>query len=406
MSGIAFFGNRGLARVVGAEAISVAGDWVLVTAASIEVYRHTSSTAAVSVLLALAALPVLVLGPFAGAAADRHDRRRIMLWADLACAVVLILALAGADTRLALSAVFFAVGAVSVISAFDRPASEAILPLLAGPDQVGRANSALRLGTRLAMILGPAAGGWLESVGSFRAVLVVDAFTFLGSAILVAGLAARAPADTVGAQAESMFRAALSGARYAARAADIRVIVTAIGLTVLVGQIVNAGTIEFVSSELGEPASRYGVLLAAEGAGAIALAIFFMWVGPKLPLLPVGALALGLTGAATILLGASPNIATAIGSMAFMGIGVVGLQVAFASYLQDRAEDAFRGRVMSFTAMVASGAGFLGLAATGPVVALLGVRVAFTLAGGVIILAALPVVPLAAGMRRRDPGDR
>jgi MFS family permease len=317
-----------------------------------------------------------------------------MLWADLASIGALLVALAAADTRLDLIAVYASVVAVSVIASFDRPASEALLPLLAGPGQVGRANSVLRLGTRLAMIAGPALGSWLISTGSFRTVLAMDAATFLVSAVLVAGLTARGIADEAGARAESMLRAAVAGARYAARAGDIRVIITAIGLTVLVGQIVNAGTVAFVSAELGEPPSRYGLLLAAEGAGAIVLAVMFTWLGPRVPLLPSGAFALVLTGGATVALGTSPNIAMAFASMAVMGVGVVGMQVAFASYLQERSDDAFRGRVMSLTAMVAAAAGFVGLAATGPLVAVLSIRVAFGLAGAVILLAAGPVLTL------------
>src|SRR6187551_286363 len=54
-----------LARLVLAEGTSVAGDWVLITAASIAVFRKTDSTVAVSLLLALVALPTILLGPIA-----------------------------------------------------------------------------------------------------------------------------------------------------------------------------------------------------------------------------------------------------------------------------------------------------------------------------------------------------
>jgi MFS family permease len=81
-------------------------------------------------------------------------------------------------------------------------------------------------------------------------------------------------------------------------------------------------------------------------------------------------------------------------AMILMGMGVVGLQVAFTSYLQRETVDAFRGRVMSLVSIVASIAAILGLTATGPFVYVLGVRAAFVVAGGVICLSSIPVVAL------------
>jgi MFS family permease len=382
-----------VSRVVVAKSISVGGDWLLLTAASIEVYRHTNSTAAVSALLAGAALPAILLGPFAGATADRRDRRLIMLACDVASAIALLVALAGADTRLALATVYCAAVAIGIVSTFDRPASEALLPSLCPPEGLGRANSMLRLGTRVAMIAGPAAGSWLLDSGGFRLVLLADAATFLASASLIAGL--RRPGSVVeGRVPEGAWRAAVAGLSYAGRSHPIRTVIFAIGVTLLVGQIVNAGTIAFISKELDEPANRYGLLLAVEGAGAIVLAVAFTALGPRLQLLPTGCASLVTTGAATFALGFAPNLAISLAAMAMMGAGVVGLQVAFASYLQREAPDAYRGRVMSLAAMTASVAGLLGLASTAPLVYLLGVRLAFDLAGVVIVLAAIPVLAL------------
>jgi hypothetical protein len=101
--------------------------------------------------------------------------------------------------------------------------------------------------------------------------------------------------------------------------------------------------------------------------GALALALAFTWLGPRLNLLPAGIAGLLVTGGSTVLLGVAPNLATGMAAMAAMGMGVVGLQVAFASYLQRETIDEYRGRV----------------------------REAFILAGAVICLSAVPVLPLA-----------
>jgi len=83
-----------------------------------------------------------------------------------------------------------------------------------------------------------------------------------------------------------------------------------------------------------------------------------------------------------------------------MGMGVVGLQICFASYLQKETEDEMRGRVMSLVSMVASTAGLIGFALAGPAVYAVGVREAFAGAGVVICLSAVPVLRMIAGMGR------
>lgn len=382
-----------LARLVLAEGISVAGDWVLITAASIAVFRHTNSTVAVSILLALVALPTILLGPIAGAMADRFDRRKLMIGADLLTAAVLVIGIAMSALGFTLATVYGAVVVVNVLATFHRPASEALLPAVAGDNNLGRANSMLRTSTRLAMIFGPALGSVFMSTGGFSLVLAADAVSFLVSAALVAGIFvnARVQAEE---HAQSAFRASIAAFGYARRHPRVRTVIAAIGVTMLVAQIVNAGTLALVSDALSLPDDRYGELLAAEGAGALLFALVLTWVGSRLPLLPTGAAGLIVTGAATILLGVSPGLLVAIIAMVLMGMGVVALQVAFTSYLQRETVDAFRGRVMSLVSVVASVGAILGLTATGPFVYLFGVRAAFVLAGAVICLSAIPVLAL------------
>jgi MFS family permease len=108
-----------------------------------------------------------------------------------------------------------------------------------------------------------------------------------------------------------------------------------------------------------------------------------------------GSFALLGVGVATLLIGSSTTFEVAAAAFFLQGASVVGLQVAFASYLQGEAADAFRGRVMSLVGMVASVAQLSGYAMAGPLVEGLGVRVAFVLAGTAICMVSAPVVSLA-----------
>lgn len=382
-----------LINLVVAQGISATGDAFLLTAASIAVYRETDSTTAVSLLLGLAALPTVLLGPLAGTFADWYSRRRIMVGVDFASAAACIAVLAGVALLPLSAAVFLAVGVVYSLSTFYRPAAQALLPTLAGPTQLGRANSGLRLATSLANVLGPAAAGLLVDQGGFELVLAIDAATFLVSALLVLAITG-VPVRMPDGPRHSAVAEALEGLNYARRNRNIRVVIAAIGVTLLVGTVVNAGTLPLVSKALDLPGSRYGALLAIEGAGAMGLAVVLLYLGPRVRLLSTGAGALIAVGGSTIALGAAPNFAVAAVAIAAQGMSVVALQVAFASYLQQQTADAFRGRVMALTSMVASLASISGFAVAGPLVDSIGVRPAFTLAGALICAVSLPVLSL------------
>ncbi|MCK6564199.1 MAG: MFS transporter [Dehalococcoidia bacterium] len=397
-----FVRNGPLWRVIAAEGVSVAGDWVLITAASIHVFRETSSTFAVSALLALAAAPTILLAPLGGTMADRHDRARLMVLSDAIIAAVLLAGTALAGGMLSLAIAYAAVLAAAASAAFHRPASEALLPSLTAPGELGRANSVLRLASRIAMIGGPALAGFLMSGNGFAVVMAFDAGTFLISAGLMVTLIGRRAPSPVEAH-ESALRAALAGWDYTRRRREIAVVTAAIAVTMVMGAIISAGTLAFVSEELDLPESRYGALLAVEGAGAVALAVAFILIGPRLNLLLTGTAALVATGAACASLGLAPSLAWAMGIMAVMGMGEVGLQVAFSSYLQQQSDDAFRGRVMSLVGMMAALGRLAGLAMAGPAVDFAGAPAAFAVAGLVIMVSALPVAGLAVSSGRRMP---
>ncbi len=390
--------SAGIAKLVASAGISWTGDWALITAGSVAVFRETDSTAAVSLLLALIAIPGVMLAPLAGALADRFDRRKIMLSADLASAVALLAALPALGTGAELPAVYAAVLAVGTFSTFHRPASEALLPALAPPDELSRANSALKLAQRLGTIGGAGVGAWLIDHGGLETVFAVDAVSFFVSSSIIAAI----PAVRLSAarKAESTFRAAAAGFRYARDHHNLRTVILSIGLTMLVAPVVNAATVTFVSDELHESESWYGWLLAANGAGSIAFAAMLTVLGPRIRLLPTGFAGVLVTGLSVFLLAISTTIPAAMVAMVAMGMGNIGLQVAFASYLQRESDDAYRGRVMGLVATVANIGNLVGLAITPLAVLLLGVRTAFGVAAVIIILSGLPIL----GMLRRPGG--
>ncbi len=267
------------------------------------------------------------------------------------------------------------------------------MPSLVSQQGLGRANSAIRLATSLAAISGPAAAAFLTERGGLELVLVVDGASFLVSAGL-ALMIQRIPPG-LGSTRRNAFKDAWAGVDYARRSRNIRVVTAAVGVVLLAGTLVNAGTLPLVSQSLDLPDSRYGALLAIEGAGAMALAVLLIILGPGKRLLVTGSFALIGTGGTTMALGSAATFGVAAVAILLQGASVVAFQVAFASYLQHEAEDAYRGRVMSLVGMVASLAQLLGFAVAGPLIDAAGPRAAFLAAGAAVCLVAVPVVSLA-----------
>ncbi|TMB81452.1 MAG: MFS transporter, partial [Chloroflexi bacterium] len=139
----------------------------------------------VGITFAMTAVPNVVLGPLAGALADRWDRRLTMIGCDIIRAglVLLVPVAANIDIRL----VYVLAFAVATVSILFRPAKNAIVPLVVDEPDLVTANSAITVTETLADLLGyPAAGLLVAALGSLiGAAFAVDSATYIVSALLL-----------------------------------------------------------------------------------------------------------------------------------------------------------------------------------------------------------------------------
>ena len=70
--------------------VSLIGDWALVVALPFEVYRRTDSTLATAGIVLASLIPAFLFSSPAGVLVDRWDRRRLMVWVNVASAVALL----------------------------------------------------------------------------------------------------------------------------------------------------------------------------------------------------------------------------------------------------------------------------------------------------------------------------
>ena len=164
--------------------ISLGGDWFLTVALLDLVLQLTGSATLASVMMLCQTLPIFLFTPHAGHVIDRIDRQNLMIAVDVVRAAACLLPLL-ARTPAMLPFAYAGVIIISIGSAYFEPASHAALPNLVAEEDLSRANVLMgsTWGTMLAV--GAAIGGVVTMRFGRDASFVIDAMSFLVSAILL-----------------------------------------------------------------------------------------------------------------------------------------------------------------------------------------------------------------------------
>lgn len=177
--------NRNFALVWVGGFISLSGDWLLMIGLPIYTFTLTHSALATGVMFMAAALPQMLLASVAGVFVDRWNRQRTMIVFDLLLAAGLV-PLVFVHSKDTLWLVYIVAIVEGILAQFYSPAESAILPTLVTSDQLVSANSLNALNKNLARLIGPALGGLVVGLAGLRGVTLLDAFSFVAAALLVA----------------------------------------------------------------------------------------------------------------------------------------------------------------------------------------------------------------------------
>jgi MFS family permease len=248
--------------------VSSLGSWLLTLAVPVHVFLVTGSLAATGLTLASEYLPLLVLGPVAGALADRWDRRRLMIAANVFQAAVVAAMLAGvAPGRYW---VFYAaLAAESTGTVLAAPALRARTPEIVGTGPaLSSANALNSLGAGAIRLLGGPLGGILLAILGIRILICADAASYLIAAGAV--LLTSHPAARPRARAGAPFRAVARDLREGLSVLRAQPVARALLPVTLVFLAANAALtavlFPFCLQRLGSSQAA-GFVLAALGAG-------------------------------------------------------------------------------------------------------------------------------------------
>lgn len=218
--------NRDFLVLLGGQAVSEFGDAVSLTVLPLLVLHLTGSAILVGLVAALQLVPDLLFGLFAGALADRWDRRRIMLVADagraLLVAAVPLAYWAGLPTMTVLLVV---VGPIACLRVLWAAGFTSAIPGLVGADQLGRANSVLESAFSVSYLLGPVVGGVLVAVLGAAEALVLDAASFAVSATALLLIRRQMRADREQAPVAPILSEVREGMSYVLRQPMLRLVI-------------------------------------------------------------------------------------------------------------------------------------------------------------------------------------
>lgn len=276
--------RRPFAGLLAANAVSITGNVLTVLAIPWFVLQTTGSAAKTGIAAAASSLPIMLSAAFSGTFADRIGHRRASIVSDLASAAIVgLVPLLHATVGLAFWQLLCLVFLRSMFATPGETARGALLPDLA--DRAGtsleRAMSGYDAMSRGARMVGAPVAGVLIAAFGAPNLLVIDAVTFAGSALIVA-VFVPPPARTARDHAPYLadFRAGLS---YVVGSPLVRNVV----LLCMVTNMLDTGwatvMLPIHARDVLHSSLAFGVIVGVMGGSAVAGALAFGTVGARLP---------------------------------------------------------------------------------------------------------------------------
>lgn len=381
--------------------ISLIGTWMQSVAQSWLVYRLTGSSALLGLVAFAGQIPVFLLAPIGGYAADRVKRHRMVIATQISSMVLaLILAALTLGGRIQIWQLFLLSTLLGIVNAFDIPARQSFLVEMVGREDLMNAialNSTMFNGAR---IIGPAIAGVLVAkIGEgwcFFANGISYIAVIVGLLFMQVDRVRRAPAML------SPWQTIREGFNYVGRTVPIRAIVQLIALVSFAGLPYTVLMPIFADRILHGGAQALGILMGFAGLGALCGALFMasrtalkgftLWI-------PCAAAAFSVCLAGFAL---STTLWLSCAMLLLAGCAVMIQTSASNTLIQSIVPDHLRGRTMSVYTMMFIGVGPIGAMVSGFAADSFGARGTILIGAAICLLASaafaarLPAIQLIA----------
>jgi len=395
--------NGNLVLLASGQAISNIGDYMYSATLPVWVLTLTSSVAAVSSISVAQYLPAFLVGPLAGIFIDRWNRRHTIILANIAQALCTLLPLLVAGA-FRLPAIYISIFLVYLFACFFTPAVPAVLQVIIKKQRLAQATSISQTSSSLATILGSALATPLYFLVGPVPALLVNAASFLVSALCLWFI--RAPKEalhpyafqdtshipqSIGGKIRSLGDDLVAGCRYIVTTPLLQKLVLVPLITSLGFGTLQAVEVIFLRDRLHASTTFAGPLSASIASGmllgTISAGILAKWM-PKIPFL---AGAVFLLGTSTIIYALQTVFLVALIAYSVMGFLLGNLLVTYLALFMSVTPRHMMGRIMSVIQMGTSAMLIISSAAAGYLGQFLPVHLIFIVSGLLIALAGLVI---------------
>jgi len=362
-------GSRDFGPYFVGNALSSSGTWFQNLAAALLVYRLTHSAFLLGVLNVAQFAPVLLLAPWTGLAADRFDRRRLLLATQLgATALSATLAgLAWGGLARVWVVILFAIG-LGISSAYAAPTSGALIGQLVARRDLPSAVALNSMTYNLARAIGPALAAVTVNTLGIPAAFAINSVSYL--ALVLALLLVRARPQERIAREEARLLASLRFVWERPRLLALLLVITAVGFA---SDPVNTEAPAFAHA-FGEVDTKAGYLIGVFGAGAVtaAFTVAGRVAGSRVRM----GTTLGLLGGGIVALSVTPWLSLGYVFLFVAGFGYLASNTSATTRLQLGVAESQRGRIMALWSVAFLGLRPLASLLDGVVAGAFGVRAA------------------------------
>ena len=338
------------------QSISLIGTWMTRLATTWLVYRLTHSALLLGIVTFAGQIVSFALGPFAGVWVERLNRRKLLIWTQVAAAVQ---SLAMAALTLAhvitLWEIIVLTALQGLINAFDMPARQSFLiQMIEDRNDLGNAiaiNSSMVNGARL---IGPAIAGLLIGAVGEGWCFLIDGVSYF--AVIASLLMMRIKLLDVRRSTSSMLEQVREGWDYVRTFRPIRTILLLFSLLCLMGYPFAVLLPVYVVQVLHGGAATLGWLSGASGIGALVSALSLALRKSVVGLTRMLQIAAAMLGGALLLFGLSRTLWVSLVLMAFVGFGLMQSAAVSNTIVQSLVPEDKRARVMSYYTMAFFGA--------------------------------------------------
>ncbi|MEA2527068.1 MAG: hypothetical protein QOF73_4295 [Thermomicrobiales bacterium] len=351
-------------------------------------------------------LPAFLVGLVAGAWVDRLKRRPILIAADLGRAgLVLTIPLFAFLDVLRIEHLYVVAALTSILTVFFDVAYQSYLPSLVRRDELVEGNSKLTASASVAEFGAFGIGGWLVQWLTAPYAILVDAVTFLWSAVFVSRIRRPEPPPATTEGRQPILREIVEGLRFVYRNPVLRALGSSTALFALSGRMFGAVFLFYVASDLGFKPGLLGVIFAIGGAtsfiGAVTTSRITrrLGIGPALiaalPMIALGRLMV-VAAADTSWLAVALLIAQQFVSDPFWTL----YEISHVSVRQASTPDRWQGRMNASLQSLDFGGMLIGALLGGWLGDAIGARTTLLIASVATLLAAIPLlIPAVRGLK-------